>query len=157
MLCIWSSGLMYGSCYEKATDISHEQVQINAKVRWPNSVHIQLWPTCCNPSTMLGLTESRSCSIFDSIPAMFHFILHCTPFTWSKVILSSPRITSKASCYQTQTFLISNETMHAYFLPYYTKIYFQMKQCIFFMPYYSAKSQVLNYRRMVSVALMNLL
>jgi hypothetical protein len=47
--------------------------------------------------------------------------------------------------------------MHAYFLPYYTKINFQMKQCIFFMPYYSAKSQVLNYRRMVSVALMNLL
>jgi hypothetical protein len=47
--------------------------------------------------------------------------------------------------------------MHAYFLPYYTKIYFQMKQCIFLMPYYSTKSQVLNYRRMVSVALMNLL
>lgn len=68
-VCIWSSGLMYGSCYKKATDISHEQVQRNAKVRWPNSVPIQLWPTCCNPywvynhCLVLPNPEAALCSI----------------------------------------------------------------------------------------------
>lgn len=159
MLCIRSSGLMYGSCYKKATDISHEQAQRNAKVRWPNSVHIQLWPTCCNPywvynhCLVLPNPEVALCSI--------PFLLCSTSFCIAH--LSHDQ---RSFCLHPGSPLRQAVTKPK-------PSSFQMKQCMHISCHITPKSiskwnnayfschitvpKVLNYRRMVSVALMNLL